>query len=444
MINIKQITAVFTKLPIEEIGNLSGFFKRENKLTALSFILSFFTSFSDGNGFQTSIWVQNLSFIIGEPITKYGFTKRLGWLCVNFCQQVVAEAIHYNLCKAATWRSEAKWLSNFNRVFLEDSTILKLPKSLYEIFGGGANQKESYAMTRVQLRMDLTSERIQKISINSYAQTDLTFASDILSFLRFGDLVIRDLGYFKIEIFEKIHLLGAYFISRWHPSVQFRCPKTKEALDIGQFLAKAEKKGIEAIDQFFLLGLKTNFSVRFIALKVPQDVEAKRRKAALEREKKSGRKYSEKYFEHLGWTIYITNIPIEMFDFSAIWAIYRLRWRIEIIFKAWKSHLNILEVMKDNKSLNPCQIIIRLYLVMAWIVLGLIPAYNFFLSQIYKTEKRFVSLAKFADYYRNNFENIVNELDWEKHIPFVKCFCLYEKRIRHRNYFENLFTINLS
>jgi hypothetical protein len=435
MINIEQITGVFAKLPIEEIGNLSGFIKKETKLTALSFVLSFFSSFSAGNGCSTSL--------IGTPLTKYGFTKRLSWLCVGFCERLLADAIHHTLCKAVTWQNEAKWLSNFNRVFLEDSTILRLPQSLHEIFGGGANQKESYALTRVQLRVDLTREKIQTIRINCYGETDLAFAPDILDDLRQGDLMIRDLGYFVIDVFEKIQWLGAYFISRWHPNVQFRYPDTKEILDIGQFLARAERRGVEFIDQNFLLGLTKAFSVRFIAIKVPQDIEAKRRKAALEREKKSGRKYSEKYFEQLGWAIYITNIPVEMFNFSCIWAIYRLRWRIEIIFKAWKSHLSLLEVVKDNRSLNPCQIIIRLYLMMAWIVLGLMPAYNFFMRKLYQTEKRFLSLARFADYYRNNFEDIVNEQDWEKHIPFIKCFCLYEKRKKHRNYFERVFMVNL-
>jgi Transposase DDE domain len=443
MINIEQITGVFAKLPIEEIGNLSGFIKKETKLTALSFVLSFFSSFSAGNGCSTSIWVQNLSRLIGTPLTKYGFTKRLSWLCVGFCERLLADAIHHTLCKAVTWQNEAKWLSNFNRVFLEDSTILRLPQSLHEIFGGGANQKESYALTRVQLRVDLTREKIQTIRINCYGETDLAFAPDILDDLRQGDLMIRDLGYFVIDVFEKIQWLGAYFISRWHPNVQFRYPDTKEILDIGQFLAKAEQRGVEFIDQNFLLGLTKAFSVRFIAIKVPQDIEAKRRKAALEREKKSGRKYSEKYFEQLGWAIYITNIPVEMFNFSCIWAIYRLRWRIEIIFKAWKSHLSLLEVVKDNRSLNPCQIIIRLYLMMAWIVLGLMPAYNFFMHKLYQTEKRFLSLARFADYYRNNFEDIVNEQDWERHIPFIKCFCLYEKRKKHQNYFEKVFMVNL-
>ena len=41
----------------------------------------------------------------------------------------------------------------------------------------------------------------------------------------------------------------------------------------------------------------------------------------------------------MDWTIYITNIPALKANFTEILGIYGLRWRIEVIFKAWKSHL---------------------------------------------------------------------------------------------------------
>ena len=441
MINIAQITAKFEKLPIEEISLTSGFIKQPKKLTGLTFILSFFESFCDKSGSQTSIWVQNLSKLIGKPLTKSGFNKRLGWLCVNFCEQVLAMSIRYSLLQSSQWRSDAKWFKVFNRVFIEDSTALKVPKLLYEYFGGGTNQKESYAIARIHVRVELSSERIDKIAIGNYSENDKVYAPDILTCLQKGDLVIRDLGYFVKEVFEQIQAKGAFFISRWHPIIKLRCLTTKTVIDLGQMLAKAEKKGITLIDKDVLLGVQGFFTVRFIAIKVPKEIETKRRQAAHDREKKKGVKYNEKYFEHLGWSIYITNISVQIFDFAAIWAIYRLRWRIEIIFKAWKSHLKIVEVVQDNQYLNPCPIIIRLYLMMAWVVLCFVPAYNYFLHKLYKAENRHVSMAKFADYYKNSFLSIVNELSWVEHLPFVKTFCLYEQRQKQRNYFDNLFSL---
>lgn len=442
MINIEQITRDFSKLPIEKIGITSGFIKREKKLTSTLFVMSFFSSFSGSMMCKTSVWVQTLSELIGEPITKQGFNKRIGWLCVSFCEQVLSQALIYTLSKATHWQNETQWLTSFKRVFVEDSTALKLPKLLYSIYGGGTNQKESYALARVQLRMELGTERIHNIAIRNYAENDTTFAGDIIPYLTSGDLVIRDLGYFVVSLFEKIQSQGAFFITRWHPRVKFRCIKTLKPWDLNEILANAARKGSGFIDQKVYLGLQNTFEVRFIAIKVPPEVADKRLKAALEKEKKKGFKYHQKYFEHLGWAIYITNIPIEMFNFSAIWSIYRLRWRIEIIFKAWKSHLKIIQTLEDAKYLNPCQIIVRLYLIMAWIVLCLIPAFNFFAFQIFKAEKRYVSLAKFADFYCNNFKNLVNELNWDKYIPSVRCFCLYDKRKKYRNYFENLYMIN--
>jgi hypothetical protein len=409
MINIEQITLKLGQLSLETLGKESGFIKREKKLTAIGFVMSFFSSFSEGSEGQTIKWAEKLSVLIGKPITQQGLGKRIGWLCVRFCEQILAQSIAYTLSKAITWSHEAKWLKSFNRILIEDSTALKLPKLLYGIYGGGTNQKESYAIARVQLRMELKTERIENLEVRSYSENDVSFASNIIKGLQKGDLVIRDLGYFLVSVFKEIELKSAFFITRWHPRVKFRCIKTKATWDLSKILSDAERKCLTYIDKQAFLSLEDEFIVRFVAIKLPQDVEAKRRQAALDKSKKKGVTYNEKYFEHLGWAIYITNIPIEMFDFSAIWSIYRLRWRIEIIFKAWKSHLKILQTLKDWQYQNPCQIIVRIYLIMVWIVLCLVPAYNFFSYQLYKMEQRHLSLAKFADYYTRNFLSICDE-----------------------------------
>lgn len=441
MINIEQIKGNFEKLPLKAIGESSKFIKSEKKLTAQWFVLSFFQSFSEKGEVKSSTWVQNISKLINQPLSLQGFNKRLGWLCIDFCEQILSSSLKYSLEKAVYWQSEGNWLKLFNRVLVEDSTCLKLPALLYSIFGGNTNQKGDYAQARIQVRLELGTEKIHHIGVKTYGENDLSFASQILNTICKGDLIIRDLGYFVIDVFEQIQDLGAYFISRWNPICKFVCPKSLKPIDLGDLLCQSQQKGIEILDLNLLLGLKKQFMVRVVAIKVPQEVEDKRR-AKAEKKKNAIRHYSQAYFEHLGWSIYITNIPCTMLKATQIWHIYRLRWRIEIIFKAWKSHLNMASCLKDKNCLNPCHIIIRLYLMMAWIVLCLIPAYNYFLYKIYQAEKRTLSLAKFTDYYCNNFSELINELLWDKHIPFIKCFCLYEKRKNGSNYFENLYILN--
>ena len=43
----------------------------------------------------------------------------------------------------------------------------------------------------------------------------------------------------------------------------------------------------------------------------------------------------------LGWNLLITNVPRSLWPAKALQPIYRLRWRVEMIFKAWKSHLGL-------------------------------------------------------------------------------------------------------
>jgi len=41
-----------------------------------------------------------------------------------------------------------------------------------------------------------------------------------------------------------------------------------------------------------------------------------------------------------GWNIFVTNVPRPVWP-AKFWRPSTVRWRIEVIFKAWKSHLGL-------------------------------------------------------------------------------------------------------
>ncbi len=49
--------------------------------------------------------------------------------------------------------------------------------------------------------------------------------------------------------------------------------------------------------------------------------------------------HSERYYKLMDWNIYITNVPPAVWSSKDVDAVYPLRWRIETIFKAWKSNM---------------------------------------------------------------------------------------------------------
>ena len=64
----------------------------------------------------------------------------------------------------------------------------------------------------------------------------------------------------------------------------------------------------------------------------------------------------------MAWTIFITTIPVEQADFHKIFMIYGLRWRIEIIFKSWKSHMQFAKL--HNVSENQLRVILTARFIM--------------------------------------------------------------------------------
>jgi hypothetical protein len=87
-----------------------------------------------------------------------------------------------------------------------------------------------------------------------------------------------------------------------------------------------------------LLNNASHTPVRLVAAPVDQETANLRRMKA--RKETRGHNPSKALLELMDWTIFITTIPATIADFARILAIYGLRWRIEVIFKAWKSHMN--------------------------------------------------------------------------------------------------------
>jgi hypothetical protein len=155
-----------------------------------------------------------------------------------------------------------------------------------------------------------------------------------MAFLQPGDLVLRDLGYFAVKALKEIAGAGAFFLSRFRVGTSLFSPDTREQINI---LSLLKAKG--ALDRPLLLGAGEWLRVRLVAIPVPPEIaEQRRRKAKNDRDKRYPP--SKEKLALMGWEIFVTNIPLEQMTSTQIRSLYGLRWRIEIIFKAWKSSLN--------------------------------------------------------------------------------------------------------
>jgi hypothetical protein len=120
----------------------------------------------------------------------------------------------------------------------------------------------------------------------------------------------------------------------------------------------------DTLDFEVLLGRHERFPVRLLAFPLPPGAaNERRRKARADRDKRLS--HSEDYLHLLGWNIFLTNASKDRLPLATAAKLYRLRWRVEILFKAWKSHLGLSHAGKLGRH----QVEVLVYGLLLFVVL---------------------------------------------------------------------------
>ena len=88
------------------------------------------------------------------------------------------------------------------------------------------------------------------------------------------------------------------------------------------------------------MGIDQRLPVRLVAVPVPTAVANQRRRQARQ-DRDQRHPPSARRLALLGWDIFVTNVPATVWSARTLVAVYGVRWRIEIVFKSAKSHLQL-------------------------------------------------------------------------------------------------------
>jgi len=268
---------------------------------------------------------------------------------VNYLEEVLNLAVRKNL-ELTESKSLPSILAHFNRVFLEDSTVISLHEKLANKFRGSGGSASKAAL-KVDLVYEYKGHTIHELSISGAAVPDQRRTGAIVDHLQTGDLVIRDLGYFSISSLADISAKGAFYLSRLLKGVnvyQTHEP-TAPAIDLVNYLDK-EFIHQNIIDLDVYLG-EERVPCRLIVYRPPATVVNERIRKAKAKAKKKGKQLSEAYKQWLRFTFFVTNVSREVWRPEVVGTIYRLRWQIELTFKSWKSlcHIHVLKGQRPER-----------------------------------------------------------------------------------------------
>jgi hypothetical protein len=297
-----------------------------------------------------------LAGVLGELcLSKQALWERINVRAVAFLQAVLALALARRLQFPAAARPAA--LASFGRVLVQDSTAIKLAPPLAAAFPGSRNQRGAdHGQLKIQALYDLLSQRFVTFSLSGFNRNDQAAAGDVLSVVRAGDLVLRDLGYFVVASLQQIAQAGAFFLSRLRLDTGLLDVGTSKSLNL---LGQLKRHG--QFDGEVLLGA-SQFRVRLVAVKLPAAVAAERRRKARQNRDRRCRP-NARHLALLGWAIFVTNVPRTVWHAKTVAQVYGLRWRIETVFKAWKSHFRMTEVPRGSAPQLEAMIYARLIFV---------------------------------------------------------------------------------
>jgi hypothetical protein len=288
-------------------------------------------------------------------LSKQALWERITPRAVAFLQAVLAHVLQRRLTRAVPTAPAV--LAPFPRVLIQDSTTLKVAPKLARTFPGSRNQcGAAHGLLKIQSLYDLRAQRFVSFSLSGFNRNDQAAAPDVLAVARAGDLVLRDLGYFVLATFQQIAQAGAFFLSRLRLDTHLRDARTGQVIDL---LGTLKRQG--RLDREVWLG-EAQLPVRVVAVKLPNAIAAERRRKAKQNRDQRWRP-SARYLALLGWAIFVTNVSREIWSAQTVAQVYGLRWRIETIFKAWKSHFRLTEVPCGTAAQLKAMIYARLIFV---------------------------------------------------------------------------------
>jgi hypothetical protein len=357
-----------------------------------------------------SCWASFFTKVTGKLTSKQSIFNRINDQWVSLIKLLVCQTLE----KVILGTSKIKTHPIFSNIYLQDSTSISLPEILKSIFPGNISRGKKKAVAKINTIINLTHGVCSHLGIISYAIPEQRLSDSIFNFAKAGDLVIRDMGYFVLNVFEKMNERNIYFISRlpFHIGIYKNGKKIKTTE-----LFKNKK----IIDTNVFCGTGVHLPVRIIAIKLnPIQAAEKIRKAKQDRNKRLN--HSKEYYKNLEYLIFITNVEIEKCDSLEIAKFYRMRWQVEILFKSWKSGMNIENLIPEaRQKTERIESILYLFLLyIMWFERKIMTQLNIENISIIKLIKEII---RNAEYYLTETLN-------QKNIKELEYKCRYETRSR--------------
>lgn len=416
----KQLTANFTEAELDQLAIESKFVQRStNRLSgSLFFHLLLFNidTLKEQSLLDLS---RKLDTVFDVDIKRQSLQDKFNENTTLFLKNVLKEFMN-----KSTKHVIKNTLQEINRILIKDSTSFQIPETLKDIYpGSGGNA--SKAGLRIQFEYDILSGEINDLSINAFNDQDATNSKITVHLLKEGDLIIRDLAYVGCTTLKILMDKLVKFICRATPGTNIYelVNGEKQKINFKQLHLYMKKNKLTTIVKDIFYGMSNSIEMKLIIDFLPEDVVNKRLRKAKKEHKHT---LTDEFIARAHFNLMLTNLSEQQIEIKKIYEVYRVRWQIELIFKIFKSIVEINEVKKVQRYRFESYIYLKLiYILFSWNI------YSACMQSIYNTTRKQVSSFKVYKALRADLSKLYAVFTGSKKYVanYLQNFCLLT--IRH-------------
>jgi Transposase DDE domain len=358
----RKMSEAFSCDELDSVARETGFKVRESKLTPVMFLDTVLFKETDSAAISLEDHCIALKQRYDVDIRKQSLAERFDESATLFIQALLHRQLSSQIATDIQNENLSKELRHFTSVKIKDSTRFQVPECLKEHYPGSTGAA-SGAGVHIQFEFDLLAGASNVVTVTDALEQDVNDAIQTQGDIEQGSLIIRDLGYFSTSVLEEAHQHGAYYITRARHRMIYHHADIGKEINFNSVYNKMKKCKLSHMELPISIGDKKMRNRLIIEMLPKSEVEKRIAKAGKEARKK-GRQLSREYRSRARLNLFITNVPVKWISTEKVRTIYRLRWQIELRFKAWKSFYHIDAVKKMQRYRFECYLYATLLLLM--------------------------------------------------------------------------------
>lgn len=394
----------FSKL--EELAKSSGFVERKSKIGLRPFLdMLFFETQSEPGSLRK--YIQSLRLKHQIKVSKEGINRRFNSKLVDFLSELLGRALRLQYTE---YEIASSWKNVFSGIRIMDSTEFKLPENMADQFPGYRGDGTA-SVAQIQFEYELLSNKITQLKIGHALESDRTEGQRHLDNIPSKTLILRDLGYYNLNVYRAILKRDIYFISRVHSQVILyeKINGTYVQITCSQLFQKLAHS--PHLDMEVYVGKVEKIPMRMLAFKLDDAQYNRRLRRLNKRQAKTRSDYNR-------LNLFVTNVSNNICSPNELYALYKLRWQIEIIFKSWKSIFKIDIVHKMKTSRFQAILLVK----MIWIILN-----HNLISLASHLHQRQISTMKFSSTFHNLMGLLRTHINQGTSSVFLWVLCCVEQ-----------------